>query len=519
MDLESDVIQDAAFCTCMGVLVSPPVNLSAQQRDGIRARQSNVTLGSLLAFLAVFGRVVVAPLMLAIVFGLTSYLAPAKMFIGPDESYFAFSFKDAVMVGGCTGCQIGCLKTILQLSFFENETLMSKPLFENLFTMSEWNYFGLSSEAIALAEKMESDGTVCIGGVDEWGSPLTTFKGTPQMVVEVVKVLNLSVVPQAFLEATHAVKNAKCPTDWVLEAHLRLFKFPAAKASTDFSAVSVADFTIFPERTECRPNISNNNLVESRLALATGGIDLLVVVPDILKLFPYDFTNNLPHQPRTILASGVPGGVLQPLLHAYYGGCRVREVNSIGVYIENTCTIDKHWVNYGLMVQAPDNLPVCSTGDVCVHNYYNSLWEFVTEVDSSAEDRLAMALNIFRSRLYLVMFHKRSALLTQIWAYRLFTDCDDIAYIKAHNGVQCSTVEVVLLTGYLFYGEHVYRAQDVVLLLLTRLLPRKFTRTFNVLFVRWHLNKRTGCVSYPQSCTWYHASEDAFRLMEARPIT
>lgn len=100
---------------------------------------------------------------------------------------------------------------------------------------------------------------------------------------------------------------------------------------------------------------------------------------------------------------------------------------------------------------------------------------------------------------------------------RLFTDCGDFAY-TTYEGRRCSSVEAILLTGFMFYGEHVYQAQDIVLLLLERLLPRKFTRTFNILFVRWRVNKRAGNVSYPQACTWFRASDDAFRLMEARPI-
>ncbi|OWY98391.1 hypothetical protein PHMEG_00030858 [Phytophthora megakarya] len=759
----------------MAVAVSP-TNFSARQRDAIHARRSELDFGTVLAFVAVFGRVVMAPLMLLIVFGLSKYLTTGKMFIGSEDSYFAFSAEDAVMVGGCTNCEIGCRNVVLQMSYFDHEALMSKPLFENLFTMDFSNYSRLSSAELALANVLENDSTVCMSGFDEWGSPVSTFKGTSEMVVEVVKVLNLSVMPQVLLEAKTASEMViRCSSDWVLEAHLRLFKFPTVKGSTDFSSVSVADFTIFPEQTECRPNISNDDVVESKLALATGGYDFLAVVPDILTLFPYSFVNNLPPVSRTIPAENYE--VLQPLFHGYYGGCRVREVNTSGVYIEDTCVTNKHWMTYGLMLQAPDDLPVCSTGDVCVHNYYNSVWEFVTKVDSSTKDRFSMAINVFRSRyadrvklsmlpgivvaqmlvmgvisLYQVMSHKRSVLLTQIWAYRcqngrmqvfylaqvtyhliassdlyflglatgtlttealtnlafcffafsysfvnllkarlgeqqltrhfrltwetmqvfittgttfglytvrqtslvfilnrngqllrkttkrgaamcnlsdsciifhhnlvlvaiaasltfgciaevvsnliqkhaqweaqrveikagdatessqtpcsrpkyrrtrftasikpdannnptfgpsvscifrdgqplppltsferhclgvplskLFTDCGDIAYIT-YKGRRCSTVEAILLTGFLFYGEHVYQAQDVVLLLLERVLPRKFTRTFNILFVRWYVNKRTGQVSYPQSCTWFRASDDAFRLMEARPL-
>ncbi|KAG3114082.1 hypothetical protein PI125_g6767 [Phytophthora idaei] len=106
------------------------------------------------------------------------------------------------------------------------------------------------------------------------------------------------------------------------------------------------------------------------------------------------------------------------------------------------------------MIQAPDDLPVCSTGDVCVHNYYNSIWEFVTGVDPSVNDRLTIAINVFRSRyadsvklsmlpgivvsqilvmgvisLYQVMSHKRSVLLTQIWAYTCQNGCMQMLYL------------------------------------------------------------------------------------------
>ncbi|KAK1933675.1 hypothetical protein P3T76_011889 [Phytophthora citrophthora] len=736
----------------MTVPVSPATAIHARQP------RPRITFGTVLAFVAVFGRVVVAPMMLLIVFGLSKYLTSGRMFIEAPDSYFAFSAEDAVMVGGCTNCQVGCRTAALQMSLFGHNALMSKPLFENLYTMSLMNV-SLSVNAIALVDTMEKGGMVCMSGFDEWGSPVTTFKGEPKMVVDVVHVLNLSVMPQVLLEVETAIDSR---TDWVLEAHLRLFKFPTAKASADFSAVSVADFTIFPERTECRPNVSNSDIVGSKLALPTFGYDPLEVVPDILTLFPYSFNSSLPFVSRTIRATDESyDKVLQPLFHGYYGGCRVRVVNTTGVYIEEDCVVNQHWVNYGLMIQAPDDLPVCSTGDVCVHNYYNSLWEFVTEVDHSAKDRLKMAINVFRSRyadrvklsllpgvvvaqmlimgvisLYQVMSHKRSVLLTQIWAYRcqngrmqvlylvqityhlvtssdlyylglatgtltsealtnlafcffvfsyssinllkarsgeqqlarhfrltwetmqvfisiftvrelysvrqrslvfilslngellrkttargaatcnlsdscivfkhnlvllaivasialgcvaasisyftqkylywevrridssmprkdlraafqrvgrsikpevgptascvfrdgpplltsferhclgapfsnLFTDCGDFAY-TTHEGRRCSTVEAILLTGFMFYGEHVYQAQDIVLLLLERLLPRKFTRTFNILFVRWRINKRTGNVSFPQSCTWFRASDDAFRLMEARPIS
>ncbi|KAK1933889.1 hypothetical protein P3T76_011649 [Phytophthora citrophthora] len=121
----------------------------------------------------------------------------------------------------------------------------------------------------------------------------------------------------------------------------------------------------------------------------------------------------------------------------------MRVVNTTGVYVEDTCTLLKHWRTYGLMVQAPDDLPVCSTGDVCVHNQYNSEWEYTNDLNPTDPTRLDQILSVFRSRyadtvdlsvlpgvvviqilfmgvvsLYQVMSHQQSVLLTQIWAYR-----------------------------------------------------------------------------------------------------
>ncbi|KAL3661802.1 hypothetical protein V7S43_013096 [Phytophthora oleae] len=91
--------------------------------------------------------------------------------------------------------------------------------------------------------------------------------------------------------------------------------------------------------------------------------------------------------------------------------------------------------------------------------------------------------------------------------HRLFWDCDDIAYVT-YNGTRCTTVEALLLTGYLYYGEHIYQASSVMLLLVARLVPSKVLRTFNVLLLRWHVDPKEGSLSELRSCTWYHASSE-----------
>lgn len=92
-----------------------------------------------------------------------------------------------------------------------------------------------------------------------------------------------------------------------------------------------------------------------------------------------------------------------------------------------------------------------------------------------------------------------------------------MAYVM-YNGQRCTTAEALLLTGYLYYGEHIYQASSVMLLLLARLLPRKVLRTFNMLLLRWHVNPKTGTLSHALSCTWYTASKENHQLAAATPI-
>ncbi|KAG6599760.1 uncharacterized protein IUM83_13237 [Phytophthora cinnamomi] len=101
--------------------------------------------------------------------------------------------------------------------------------------------------------------------------------------------------------------------------------------------------------------------------------------------------------------------------------------------------------------------------------------------------------------------------------HRLFWDCDDIAFVT-YSGKRCTTVEALLLTGYLYYGEHIYQASSVMLLLMARLVPSKFLRTFNVLLLRWHVDPEEGTLSQALSCTWYTASQENHKFAAATPV-
>ncbi|KAG1699020.1 hypothetical protein DVH05_014392 [Phytophthora capsici] len=101
--------------------------------------------------------------------------------------------------------------------------------------------------------------------------------------------------------------------------------------------------------------------------------------------------------------------------------------------------------------------------------------------------------------------------------HRLFWDCENIAYVT-YNGTRCTTVEALLLTGYLYYGEHIYQASSVMLLLVARLVPSKVLRTFNVLLLRWHVDPKEGTLTHALSCTWYNASTEDHKLAAATPV-
>ncbi|KAL3661807.1 hypothetical protein V7S43_013101 [Phytophthora oleae] len=92
-----------------------------------------------------------------------------------------------------------------------------------------------------------------------------------------------------------------------------------------------------------------------------------------------------------------------------------------------------------------------------------------------------------------------------------------MAYVS-YNGKKCMTVEALILTGYLYHGQHIYQASSVMLLLAARLVPRKFLRTFNVLLLRWRVDPTEGTLTHALSCTWYTASAESHKLAATVPL-
>ncbi|KAF1785121.1 hypothetical protein GQ600_18290 [Phytophthora cactorum] len=219
-----------------------------EQQKTLKSKQkltSKMRPAAVGAAIAVFGRIVLMPVMLLTVFGVTGYLTNGTFLIEYKDSYFAYSQMDLVMSGGCT-------------------------------------------PSLALAGRLEASGAICSGGVDEWGSPLSIITGTAAEVVEIIETLNLSVTPLELAEAKKGIETTdECITKWAVEGHLRLFMFQAVKNSIDYSSIPAADFNVYPEYADCRPAVNNDGIIGEKLALSTAGEDLVAVVPDILKLFPF----------------------------------------------------------------------------------------------------------------------------------------------------------------------------------------------------------------------------------------
>ncbi|KAF1787349.1 hypothetical protein GQ600_1146 [Phytophthora cactorum] len=89
----------------------------------------------------------------------------------------------------------------------------------------------------------------------------------------------------------------------------------------------------------------------------------------------------------------------------------------------------------------------------------------------------------------------------------MFNDCEDISHVKKNN-LRVPTAEAVLLSGFVYRGKYLYRADDIILLLFTRFAPNFILRTFNVLIVRWDVNPATYAVSRPTASAVRHPAPD-----------
>ncbi|KAF4129247.1 hypothetical protein GN958_ATG21511 [Phytophthora infestans] len=322
---------------------------------------------SSVASLAVAGRIVFGPIALLLLFTVTDYFSGSSVLTKADKSFFAFTENDMTMAGGCTGCMGPCKIVLLKYSRFNRSAFVSSPVL-NAFvalgpTENLYDFSSLSPEALTLGQSLDDNGGICQSGTNDWGATHNVVTGSAQQILDVINTLGFSVAPQMVRELELSVgRTDGCDTRWSMLSLTRLFQIPTRAGDSNFGKLSALDISIFPDYTECRPVVTvDDSLVGSKLSLRTNGEDLLGVVPDSFTLFPYSFTSSLPHVSRVVPAGSTkyPAiSVVQPLLRAYFGGCRVREVNTTGIFIEDTCEVSNHWESYGLMVHSPDDIPL-----------------------------------------------------------------------------------------------------------------------------------------------------------------
>ncbi|GAB9477525.1 hypothetical protein Gpo141_00014611, partial [Globisporangium polare] len=83
----------------------------------------------------------------------------------------------------------------------------------------------------------------------------------------------------------------------------------------------------------------------------------------------------------------------------------------------------------------------------------------------------------------------------------LIIDCEDFCYTM-RQARRYSTVESVLLAGFVYDGGFLYRSDDALFLALTSVLPRFLLRTFNVLIPRWEISASGSSVAEASMVLW-----------------
>ncbi|RLN61740.1 hypothetical protein BBP00_00005210 [Phytophthora kernoviae] len=604
------------------------------------------------------------PVMLMTIFGVTGYLSDGTFLIEYKDSYFAYSQMDLVMSGGCTPCHVICKRVLHQMATFNHEALMSKPTFEDLYTATSWDYSILSAEALALADRLDASGAICSGGVDEWGSPLSIITGEAEEVVEIIDTLNLSVTPLEYAELKKGVETkSECITKWAVEGHLRLFMFQAQKGSIDYSSIPAADFNVYPEYADscttgsdsvCIHNYYNSlwewvtgtdstpgralmkisvfrNRYADTVALSVlpGMVVLQMLLMGVISLYQI-----MSHK-RSVLLTQIwayrcQNGRMQVvyLAQVTYHLVYNSDLYYVGL-VTGTLTVESVvnlTFSFFVFSYSFINLAKARSGEQQLDRYFRLTWEtmqiiitmsiasglysvrstslswivdyngqllrktttlgkkycglhdscflmnvnlaVVVAVASTALGLVALSASYFVQKHYgkkliatsdpaaanpskkvmisakgatkgadrYIIHPKKKGLskddndttpappLTTFEEHclgspftRLFKDCDDFATVS-YMGKRCTSVEALLLTGYLFYGQHVYQAGSVVMLLLARLIPRKLLRTFNVLLIRWYMDPNEGTLTHALSCTWFAASAENYKISEATPV-
>jgi hypothetical protein len=104
------------------------------QQDQLRRKnrrwRSSLHPSALVAVLVIVGRIVVGPLILLLLFIVTSYLSPGATFlITADSTFFTFTEHDLSMLGGCINCIGPCKISLLKYAMFNGNALLGARSF------------------------------------------------------------------------------------------------------------------------------------------------------------------------------------------------------------------------------------------------------------------------------------------------------------------------------------------------------------------------------------------------------
>lgn len=460
--------------------------LSAVQHTAKESLFASIEKGFVVTVLLT--KAVVVPLLILVMFVTTRYLSSATLFRSSAESFTVFKNDDGDMARTCPKCVTACDAVIADLSQFGSRALMNELTFTSLMEKTMKDYSTAhAADAKALGAELAGAGTICGGSNGEVGAQQLFVVSKPAQILQVLNTLGLSVAHDMLQEITAAAIQEKggnasvvCSgARWGILARTKLLSFLPSLHSNIYSTVSAADITIFTNFPECRADKGFASSQDIQLAHDTSGTDLAASMSAVMLLFPHDFDAAAVTESSRFVASARTGGLtadaVQPFIRAYYGGCMARTVNSTGIYVDSDCTIDSQWVDYGLMHQYPDSIPMCSANGICVRTYYNSQPDYHVSVASASSADLSLVPSTFGFRyadsydlsilpglvvvqimlisilaLYQVMLQKRSVLLTQIWAYRCQNGLAQFVYlfqITYHLYLYSDLYFIALITG------------------------------------------------------------------------
>ncbi|KAI9997224.1 hypothetical protein PInf_000660 [Phytophthora infestans] len=431
-------------------------------------------------------KVLVAPIILVAICVNSPYLQSPYVFRAASESFLGYEKLNPDVTYDCPDCGVTCKRSVLQLAQFKQDPMMGKPAYGSLRTNTFEDYNEtLSAAVLALIDELESANAV-------W----TTRS-----------------------QVTAAVTSS-CNSRWTIEARLKTFMLQPIPHINEFSSILAADLTIFPESMACR-----NEKVE--MSILPGIVIMQILVMSMLSMY------QVMSQKQSVLLSQIwayrcQNGRMQAMYLLQIAYHLYRESDTYYLALgTGTMSVECVW-NLTFCVMAFSysfvNIVKSRTGEQQLDRHFRLSWEMVLLIVTAIVANLLISIR-YTSLSYILEINSKTLLrstaegaevckLTDSCCYCIgehfrfmFNDCEDISHVKKNN-LRVPTAEAVLLSGFVYRGKYLYRADDIILLLFTRFAPNFFLRTFNVLIVRWDVNPTTYAVSRPTVCLWTEVGTD-----------